>query len=515
MEVLVTTREDGDIAAARERIQKAYDTEAFRSLGHELIDLLSSHLGKVGRRDSPVLPWREPEVNVREAERFLGAFQAADVTPEDLGDHFGELARIMLARGINLHDPRYIGHQVPASSPFAGLFDALGSVTNQVMAIYEMGPWATAVEEAMVNRLGKELGWEPGTFSGLTTHGGSLANLTALLTARNVSLKDSWESGMSARDRDNPPVVVVHGDAHYSISRAVGVLGFGTRGVIKTRLDDRRRMDPEDLNVTLGKLRARNQPVAAVVACACATPIGAFDPLREIADVCRHHDVWLHVDAAHGGSAIFSESHGHLVSGLEQADSITWDAHKMMFAPALCAFVLYRNRAHRFEAFRQEAPYIFDPTVPGLMDYDVGLRTVECTKRATAFGVWGLWALFGRQLFADLIDVTFNLGKVLYGKLASVHDFEAIHEPQCNIVAFRHCPKFIAGKPAEAVSRFQFKLRRSLIESGEFYIVSTEIGGVGALRVAIMNPLTTAADLDRLLDALREHGEKIAIESET
>jgi L-2,4-diaminobutyrate decarboxylase len=420
----------------------------------------------------------------------------------------------MLDRGINLHDPRYIGHQVPAPPPVAGLFDAVGAVTNQVMAIYEMGPWATAVEEAMVNRLGEEIGWRTGTFSGLSTHGGSLANLTALLTARNVSLKDSWELGVSPHDPANPPVVVVHADAHYSVSRAVAVLGLGTRGVVKTRLDDRRRMDPAVLDDTLTMLRGRNQPVVAVVACACATPIGAFDPLTEIAEVCRRHSVWLHVDAAHGGSVIFSDRHKHLVSGLKHADSVAWDAHKMMFAPALCAFVLYRDRSHRFEAFRQEAPYIFDPSVAGLLEYDVGLKTIECTKRATAFGVWGLWALFGRRLFSDLVDVTFDLGQIFYHKLEAASDFEALHEPECNILAFRHLPKGLVGMPGEVIGEFQLNLRRRLIESGEFYIVSTKIDGIGALRVAIMNPLTTAVHFDQLLDALRVHGEKIDLQSQ-
>ena len=110
----------------------------------------------------------------------------------------------MLDRGLNLHDPRYIGHQVPAPVPLGGLFDAVGSVTNQVMAIYEMGPWATAVEQAMIGELGAAIGWEPGSFSGAVTHGGSLANLTGLLTARNVALGDAWERRVSRAPRQGP-----------------------------------------------------------------------------------------------------------------------------------------------------------------------------------------------------------------------------------------------------------------------------------------------------------------------
>ena len=172
-------------------------------------------------------------------------------------------------------------------------------------------------------------------------------------------------------------------------------------------------MDPQRLDEELARLRAQNQPIVAVVACACATPTGAFDPLEDIADVCRRHEVWLHVDAAHGGAAVLSDRHRHLVAGLERADSVVWDAHKMLFVPGLCAFVFYRDKSHRFEAFRQDAPYLFDPAAPGLAEYDSGMKTVECTKRAAAFGLWGVWSLFGRQLFADMVDVTFALGRTL------------------------------------------------------------------------------------------------------
>ena len=137
----------------------------------------------------------------------------------------------------------------------------------------------------------------------------------------------------------------------------------------------------------------------------------------------------------------------HLVAGLERADSVVWDAHKMLFVPGLCAFVFYRDKSHRFEAFRQDAPYLFDPAAPGLAEYDSGMKTVECTKRAAAFGLWGVWSLFGRQLFADMVDVTFALGRTFYEKLLAADDFVPLHEPQCNIVVFRHVPGGAARRP--------------------------------------------------------------------
>ncbi len=489
-----------DVAAltiAQARLQAIYDPQRFQAAAQEWTELLSAHMAKVMDREPRVLNWAEPEANIAEAERWL-----------DRSDpRFGEIVQQMLDRGHNLHHPRYIGHQVPAPVPIAGLFDAVGAVTNQVMAIYEMGPWATAVERALVNRLGEQVGWQRDSFAGVVTHGGSLGNLTGLLTARNVTLGSAWEEGLA--NNAARAVIVVQGDAHYSVARAAGIIGLGTQNVRRAALDERRKLDPQKLDEQLAELISQGHRVVAVSACACATPIGAFDPLRDIAAVCRKHGVWMHVDAAHGGAALMSRRYRHLLDGLDQADSIVWDAHKMMFMPALCAFVLYRDKRHRFETFRQEAPYLFDPSAPGMAEYDSGMLTLECTKRAAAFGLWGTWSLFGPTLFEDLVDVTFDLGRVFYEKLLAAADFVPLHEPECNIVAFRHVPAAMKSAPPDILGAFQRELRRRLIESGRFYIVQTNHGGVGALRVTIINPLTTADDLDELLTTLRELGVEV------
>jgi L-2,4-diaminobutyrate decarboxylase len=496
-----------EIRDAQQRIRPAYDPGLWQNLGHKMIDLLADHLRNIEASSGKVLQWREPPENVSEAAAMMADSPGLAATGAVLADRFAQMVRIALDRGLNLQDPRYIGHQVAASMPLAGLFDALGSVTNQAMAIYDMGPWATAAERALVEQLGQAVGWTTGKFSGLATHGASLANLTALLTARNVTLADSWRSGTASADK--PPALVVHADAHYSVSRAAGILGLGTGNIIRVGLDERRRMDVAELDKTLARLRSERRPIVAVVACACSTPVGAFDLLEDMAEVCRRHGVWLHVDAAHGGAALLSPRHQHLMAGAERADSLVWDAHKMLFVPALCAFVFYRQAAHKFETFRQDAPYLFDPAAPGLADFDSGLTALECTKRAAALGLWGVWSLFGPKLFADLVDITFAMGRLFYEKLTEAADFVPLHEPQCNIIVFRHVPPALRDASPDVLGQFQFELRRRIVESGEFYIVSTKFDGVGALRVTIINPLTTPQHLDRLLDAVREAGKQL------
>lgn len=493
----------------RELIATAYDPGLVRELGKRLAQSLASHLASVQSGAGPVLNWQDPPANVLAAQKQIAQGDSASnsLENENLAQRFDALIQQALSCGQNLHHPHYVGHQVPASVPLAALFDAATTLTNQVMAIYEMGPWATAVERAVVQRLGEAIGFAADEFGGLITSGGSLANLTALLTARNVALGDSWTQGLTAKSA--APVLVAHAEAHYCITRSAGILGLGTEQVVRVPIDSRRRMDVDQLDKTLANLRNQNTPIIAVSAAACATPVGAFDPLNDIAEVCRRHEVWLHVDAAHGGAACLSTKYRHLVAGLELADSVVCDAHKMLFMPALCALVFYRNREHRFATFAQTAPYLFDPSAPGMAEYDNGMVNLECTKRAAAMGLWGVWSMFGQRLFEAMVDTTFDLGHRFYEILEEQTDFEPFCQPECNIAVFRYLPNKIRNRSAKEVDNFQLELRRAVVQSGEFYLVQTTLDKRSYLRTTIINPLTTEDHLKNLLDTLRIHGERL------
>ncbi|MCA9231293.1 MAG: hypothetical protein KDA57_11615, partial [Planctomycetales bacterium] len=179
-------------------ISAAYDPEMVRKVGTRMAALLADHLRRVEDGAGRVLNWEEPSQNIELARAQI---RQGNVSPAvgnaELATRFEQLLQQSLSHGQNLHHPRYVGHQVPASVPLAALFDAATTLTNQVMAIYEMGPWATAIERAVVEQLGEAMGFTPGQFGGLITSGGSLANLTALLTARNAALSECWSNGLA------------------------------------------------------------------------------------------------------------------------------------------------------------------------------------------------------------------------------------------------------------------------------------------------------------------------------
>lgn len=502
--------------SARELISIAYDTELVRRCGSILSEVVSDHLAQLQQLDDhqgrkPVQRWCPPGENIQRAADIMQASGRRDEDPErcleELSDRFGELVRICLRRGQNLHHPQCAGHQVPASVPMAGLFDAVSTLTNQVQGVYEMGPWCVSVERAVLARVGETIGFAPGSFAGLITSGGSLANLTALLAARNQRCPEIWKSGFwksGSHACDPAPVLVVHRDAHYCVERAAGVMGIGTDHIVYVPTDQQRRMRADALDEILIELTSRKVPVIAVVAVACTTPTGAFDPMEAIAETCRRHDVWFHVDAAHGGALCFSKRHRQLVAGLHLADSVVVDAHKMMFVPAVCAMVFYRNKHHRLAAFHQSAPYLFDPSAPEMAEYDNAVVTFECTKRAAALGLWGLWSMFGPGLFEAMIDQTIESARLFHAKIDADDALQALCKPTCNIVAFRYLPPNHDDTDPERVDLLQLQIRRRMLEQGTAYLTQTRIDGRIYLRSTIMNPLTDETAIDHIIESLHE-----------
>jgi L-2,4-diaminobutyrate decarboxylase len=190
------------------------------------------------------------------------------------------------------------------------------------------------------------------------------------------------------------------------------------------------------------------------------------------------------------------------VKGIERADSVVWDAHKMMLVPSLITAVLFRDGSRSFESFAQEASYLFHGQDSRRWS-DIGLRTLECTKEMMALKLYTCLSLLGTRFFADYVTATFELARRFADRLQASGDFEVAVSPDCNIVCFRHTP---VGVPASEWDALQGRLRERLISRGDFYLVQTTLPKGVYLRTTLINPLTTDADLEALMDALRTLG---------
>ncbi len=465
-------------------IRDAFDPERFRADGHRLIDELASQLARWQGRDGVVLPWREPEK----------ARAAWDDIALGEGELVGDLIRIARA-STALANPRCMGHQVPPPLPAGALAELVSALLNNGMAVAEMGPASVPIEFAVIRWLCARLGMPDGA-GGVLTSGGSLGNLTALLAMRQAHAGfDVWKQGAHA----GPPLaVIVSEESHYSIARATRIMGWGDGGAIAAPIDARHRLVPEGVEKIL---RATDRRVIGIVAAAGSTATGAFDPLDELADIAEREKLWLHVDAAHGGGVALSETQRHKLRGIERADSIVWDAHKLLMMPALVTAVIYKREAHAYEAFAQQASYLFADAEPDRTWWDLGQRTLECTKRAMSIELYVALRAYGTQWLADTVDRQHALARAFADKLDAAPDFELALVPESNIVCYRHRPDGIAGRDLDAHNR---ALRTRVVEDGRFYIVGTQLADGYYLRSTLMNPLTETRDLDELLDYLRE-----------
>lgn len=463
-------------------LEAMFSPENFRSSGHTLIEILARYLGENLQGKGDVLDWQPPALATRRWEAALP--MESRMTPEQL---LHAIQDDILSASLHIHHPRNLGHQVATPLPIAALCDLVAALTNQAMAVYETGPSATLVERQVLRWLGELVGWND--TEGVLTSGGAQANLTALLAARQV--KSGWNTWKSGVSNGAPLRILVSEHAHYSVSRAAGIMGLGADAVVKVAADSQGRMRIDALQEAREQVVSTGGHPFAVVATAGCTPTGSIDPLREIGHFCQTHDLWMHVDGAHGASVLLSGELRTGLDGIDLADSVVWDGHKLLYMPATVSAVLFREPQHSYAAFAQEASYLFQGTSDAEEAWNTSYRTLECTKRMMGLKLWAAFSLYGVAMLGELVQHVFATARQLAEKLEQAGDFDLLMPPQTNIVCFRYR------------NEDQAALRRHLVESGQFHLTQVNLYGKTWLRTTVMNPFTDASDLDALLDAIR------------
>jgi len=466
----------------KDRIFAAYSPEAFKKVGYELVDMLAQYLADAQQEKIPVNTHIEPD----EQLAFWKNLEADPEHPEIL---FSEVIK----KSIQIHHPRYMGHQVCAPAPMGALASMVSSVLNNGMAIYEMGGPATAMEKVSVDVMLQKVGFETNG-DGYLTSGGTLGNLTALLAARQQAVSgDVWENGLKRQLG-----VMVSSEAHYSVDRACRVMGLGADGIIKIPVDADFRMNTKLLEACYLEAQHKGIEVMAVVGSAPSTSTGMHDDLEAIGAFCKEHDLWFHVDGAHGGAALFSEKYRYLLQGIHLADSIVIDGHKMLMTPALMTFVLYKNKMNSFATFRQKAQYLLEKT--GEDDwYNGARRTMECTKLMMGMKFYTLLKIHGEEFFGDFVTRMYDLGRTFAEMIKTRPSFELAVDPDSNIVCFRWISKDLT---VDQLNLRNARIRDHILKKGVYYIVQTNLSGLIYLRTTLMNPFTTQPMLVQLLDEI-------------
>ena len=369
--------------------------------------------------------------------------------------------------------PRYLAYIGSSGLEIGALADLLAHSYDPNLALHAGA--ATLIEAQALRWTAEFVGFP--LAGGSFTSGGTVSNVTALAAARERAVPGSRQAGTPSS-----AVAYCSSDAHYSIVRAIELLGIGSDNLRAVPIDEHRRMRPAALDELIRTDRAAGRTPIAVVATAGPTLTGAIDPLEAIADICTEHGIWMHVDGAYGlpAASVMPER----FAGLDRADSVTVDAHKWMFVPKACGIVMVRDESALASAFGHETSYI-----PGTRNaVDV---TLEYSRPLRALKLWLAFRVHGAEMFRETIQGNIDLARMLHA-MAAEHGWEVGPAPDLSIVLMR--------KPgidnAELVQRLQ--------ADGRVYISHATVDGETWLRPCFTNTRTTASDVQVLMDVADE-----------
>lgn len=451
---------------------QGYDPDYLRQNLESVSEVLVEHLRKSLEGKGKVLI----QNSIQEIAQQLDF----DAVVASGGADLTALTKVLLGNSNRLHHPNYIGHQVAVPMVGAAIADLINGATNNSMPVYEMGPAATAVEHKMVEWALSKVGWQ-GEGAGVMTHGGSMSNLTCLLAARANRAPGSWENGLP-----QGCVIMVPESSHYSNARAAAIMGLGTKAVIRVPVDEKFQIKVDEFKKCYHQLVSSGKTVLAAVANACCTATGIYDNLAELGAFCQENGIWFHVDGAHGASALITDRYRHLLRGVELADSLTWDTHKMLATSSLCGMALFRKRTSMLKTFSQDATYIFNSfEKPG---EDISVNTLECTKAMLGLKLFFNLAIVGEKGLGQHVETLYDNTRRFYELITNRPGWNCLCAPDANILCFRYGDD----------SALQDAIRQRIVGEGDFYITRATVHGKSYLRLSVMNSLTSEKEIIRL-----------------
>ncbi|WP_406298794.1 aspartate aminotransferase family protein [Embleya sp. NBC_00888] len=411
-----------------------------------------------------------------------------------------ELSALLAWGTADPADPHCAGHLHCPPLAVAVAADLVAAALNPSLDSWDQAPAASALEVEVVAALAGLVGFTPGVAGGTITSGGTEANLMGLLLAR-----DAAGPGVGRRR------ILCSQAAHFSVRRCAGLLGLGEDAVVTVPAGADHRMDPDALAAAGRRVLAGNDRIAAIVATAGTTDLGAIEALPAIASVARELHAWLHVDAAYGGGALFSDRLAPLLVGLDRAHSVGLDLHKLGWQPIAAGVFLVRDAA-LLGPLAQRAAYLNpdDDEQAGYLSL-LG-NSPRTTRRADVFKIAVTLRALGRSGLGELVDRCHDLARHAAELIHADPRLELVAEPVLTSVVFRYLPdRYDGRRPADRaeVDRVNAALRRRLLHEGRAVVGRTELGeGPGAVRLklTLLNPNTTGTDLAALLAAVVEAG---------
>ncbi|MDQ6530502.1 aspartate aminotransferase family protein [Flavobacterium sp. LHD-85] len=437
-----------------------------------------------------------------EMKRMVEAIDLDEPLP-DYQSLFDEVDEIYVKHATAYHLPEYIAHlNCPVVIP-ALAAEVLISAINSSQDTYDQSAGGTFIERKLIDWTSEQIGYQNG--DGIFTAGGSQSNLMGLLLARDYYALEyqKWNIKLDGLPADSSKFrVFVSDKAHFSNHKNSWILGLGEQAVVHVDVDERYRMDPEKLERAIAsEIQKGNIPIA-ITATAGTTDFGNIDPLQPIAAIAKRHNIWLHVDAAYGCGLLLTDTHKHLLRGIELADSVTIDYHKSFFQPISSSAFIVKNKLH-LNIIKHHADYLN----PKEQDYDalpaqINKSIIQSTRRFDALKLWFTLRYLGREKLGQYTDTIIDTAQKTAALIESDENFELLCHSDMGVLVFR----YLDG-PAESNSCEVNKyIKEKLFFSGDVLVASTKVNGKFFLKFTIFNPLTTVNDIKNILNQIKQNG---------
>ncbi|XP_017860153.1 PREDICTED: cysteine sulfinic acid decarboxylase [Drosophila arizonae] len=458
-------------------------------------------------RSSKVVEWHEP------AElRKLFDFDLRD--QPDSPDKLRQLLRETIRFSVKTGHPYFINQLYSGVDPYALIGQWLTDALNPSVYTYEVAPVFTLMEEQVLGEMRRIVGFpNNGQGDGIFCPGGSIANGYAISCARYQYAPESKKNGLF---NAKPLIIFTSEDAHYSVEKLAMFMGFGSEHVRKIATNELGKMRLSDLEQQIQFCLDNNWQPLMVSATAGTTVLGAFDDLLGISELCRKHNMWMHVDAAWGGGALMSKKYRQLLNGIERADSVTWNPHKLLSASQQCSTFLTRHTQILGQCHSTNAAYLFQKDKFYDTSFDTGDKHIQCGRRADVFKFWFMWKAKGTKGFEAHVEQVFEMSEYFTNKLRERPGFELVlDKPECTNITFWYVPPSLRQMERnqefyDKLHKVAPKIKEAMIKKGSMMITYQPLRKLpNFFRLVLQNSCLDESDMLYFLNEIETLGQKL------
>jgi glutamate/tyrosine decarboxylase-like PLP-dependent enzyme len=470
--------------------------EEFRQVGHSLIDEIAAFLERLPHL--PVTNAEQPKVIRQLLDNQLPLYQSS-VKPL-----LTETAKLLFEHSLFNGHPRFWGYITSSAAPVGMLAELLATSVNPNTGAFILSPIATEIERQTIQWIAQLIGY-PTECGGIFVSGGNMANFVGFLAAKKS--KATWDVRTKGMSGNAPMTVYCSKGTHTWIQKAADVFGIGTDNVRWIDINENQQLIVTRLDDQISRDKKAGYLPIAVIGTAGSVGTGSIDPLNEIAEVCRHHNLWFHIDGAYGAPAAVLPELSESFKGLELADSIALDPHKWLYSPLEAGCTLVKNVNDLRDAFTFRPDYYkFDGTEedPVVNFHEYGLQN---SRGFRALKVWLALKQVGKDGYIQMIREDISLSRKLFASIRQHDELEPVTQ-SLSIATFRYIPKQHILNDDE-LNQLNEKLVNEIQQSGEAFVSNAIVDGKYCIRACIVNFRTSAQDIEALIEIVVRFGREL------